>query len=179
MSIQDYANLGNIGDITGHMLLGGYVHIYHDSFIHNVKNNVLGRYDDHNIGKIVGKLASCVEVQYGSEANIGTYDNASVGTLTVSLKPTAMNTTGSLGNPAENKKGVLMYWSNFGKGDTVKVSAVGLGKPPSLYSVNDLVFTIVDSIQSGVSLVRSGGSRRVTLRNKKFSSKYTRLVKRV
>lgn len=175
MSIQDYANLGIIFSS-----IGDYVHIYHDSFIHNIKNNVLGRYDDHIIGKVIKQEGPCIHVQYGSEANVGIYDTTSLGIVKVSLKPTATNTTGALGAPSENKKGFIVEWSNFGKGDTVKVTVLALGKvSTSLYDVNDLVFTILESIHSGVSLVRSGGSRRVTLRNKNFSSKYTRLIKRV
>lgn len=178
MSVQDYTNLLSLANKN----VGDYVHIYHDSFIHNVKNNVLGRYDDHAIGKIVKIEGSCAHVQYGSEANIGIYDRASLGLVLVSLKPTATSTTGSLGAPSDrrpNKLGFILEWSNFGKGTTVKVSVLGLGAPPSLYDVNDLNFTITESIDSAVTLVRSGGSRRVTLRNKKFSSKYTRFLKRV
>lgn len=176
MSIQSYTNILSLGNKT----VGEYVHIYHDSFIHNVANNVLGRYDDHNVGKIIDIKDGCAYVQYGSEANIGIYDVQSLGLVSVSLKPTATNTTGSLGPPSETKKGFIMDWSNFGKGTTVKVSVLGLGAPPSVYNVTDLVFTISESMQSVVSLIRTGGSnRRVTLRKKKLPFFYTRLLRRV
>jgi hypothetical protein len=176
MSIQSFTNILTLGAKS----VGQFVHIYHDAFVHNVANNVLGRYDDHNVGKIIDIKDGCAYVQYGSEANIGIYDVQSLAALTVSLKSTSANKTGTLGVPTENRKGYILEWSNFGKGDTVKVREAGLLFPPSTYNVSDLIFTISDSMHSSVTLVRKGGSNhRVTLRKKKLPSFYTRLLKRV
>ena len=177
MSIQDYTNIQNLGA----KYVGQYVHIYHDSFIHNVSNNVLGRYDDHNVGKIVEVKDGCALVQYGAENNIGIYDVQSLGLVDVSLKSTATIKTGTLGNPSENKKGTILEWSNFGKGDKVKVSVVGLLNPPSIYDTVDLIFHIPSPTNPSVVFVQrqAGGNRRITLRKKKLPSYYTRLLKRV
>jgi hypothetical protein len=169
MSIRDYINLSYLAIKD----VGDYVHIYHDSFIHNVKNNVLGRYDDHSIGKIVKKEGPCAHVQFGSENNIGIYDMASLANVVITLKNTAVTKTGSLGNPIAKILGQIQEWSNFGKGDTVLVKGP---TTTSSYPVSDLEFRPMARFD--IPSTR-GGSRRVTLRKKKLPSSYTRLIKRV
>ena len=178
MSIDKFKNLLELHQRKN---VGDYVHIYHDNLPFGVKNNVLGKFDDHSVGKIIAIKDGCAEVQYGSETNIGTYDLGSLASVIAELKPTAINKTGTLGNPSEKQKGIILDWSNFGKGDKVKVSVVGLLKPPTVYDMTDLVFIISDSYKPSVSLIRSGGgsNRRVTLRKKKLPAKLTRLIKRV
>lgn len=173
MSLTDYDNLVKLSQKT--FQVGTRVHIYHDSFVTNVTNNVLGRYDDHRVGKVVKIDEPCVHVQYGSEANIGVYDTASLGFVTARLKPTATTTTGSLGIPSQNKKGFITDWSDYGKGNTVKIFEPTSVKE-STYFASDLEFVISETAMS--SLLRRGG-RRVTLRNKKMNSMYTRFLKRV
>ena len=172
MSIRDYINLSYLAIKE----VGDYVHIYHDSFIHNVKNNVLGRYDDHIIGKIVKIEGPCAHVQFGSENNIGIYDMASLANVSITLKATAVTKTGSLGNPITKILGQIQEWSNFGKGDTVLVKGP---TTTSSYPVSDLEFRPVARFDLPLVTSVRGGSRRVTLRNKKLPSSYTRLIKRV
>jgi hypothetical protein len=170
MSVVDYLNLIQLSSRG----VGHYVHIYHDSFVHNVKNNVLGRYDDHNVGKIVKIENGCAHVQFGAENNIGIYDFTALGLLKVSLKSTAVEKKGALGVPGLNQTGSIMEWSNFGKGDTVKVYNP-IKAAESVYNVPDLEFTITETVLSG--LQRRGGKR--TLRKKRLPAAYTRLLKRV
>lgn len=177
MSIDNFRNLFNLHSTKN---VGQYVHIYHDDFLVGVTNNVLGKFNDHNVGKIMAIKDGCAEVQYGSEANIGIYSLGSLAPVIAELKPTAINKTGSLGNPSEKKQGMIINWSNFGKGDKVNVAVIELGIPPTLYDVNDLSFLISDVSNSGITLVKGGSSnRRITLRKKKLPSKYTRMIKRV
>lgn len=173
MSLADYENVVKLSQKT--FTVGSRVHIYHDSFVSNVANNVLGRYDDHRVGKVLKVEEPCVHVQYGSESNVGIYDIASLGFVTARLKPTATTTTGSLGIPSQNKKGFITDWSDFGKGATVKIFEPTSVKE-STYFVSDLEFLISES-QTGGILARGG--RRTTLRKKKMPSLFTRILKRV
>ncbi len=170
MSVADYTNLSKLTSKG----VNQYVHIYHDSFVHNVKNNVLGRYDDHNVGKIVKIENGCAHVQFGAENNIGIYDLTALANVNVSLKSTAVEKKGALGVPGFNRIGSIMEWSNFGKGDKVKVFNLST-TAASVYNVSDLEFTITESVLSG--LQRRGGKR--TLRKKRLPAAYTRLLKRV
>ncbi len=172
MSVVDYTNLIKLASKG----VAQYVHIYHDSFVHNVKNNVLGRYDDHNVGKIMKIENGCAHVQFGAENNIGIYDANSLGLIEVSLKPTATNKSGALKIPRFNYRGYIMEWSNFGKGDTIKIFNKTT-TAASLYNVSDLEFHIVDSTIPEV--LRRGGQRTQTLRKKRLPAAYTRLLKRV
>lgn len=174
MSLNDYSNLIKLSQMK--LPVGTFVHIYHDSFIHTVKNNVLGRYDDHHVGKVVQVDEPCVQVQYGSETNIGTYDIGTLGIVTVGLKPTAITKTGSLGDPSQGNSGFIREWSNFGKGDALKIYNPATATE-TMYPVSDLEFRIGESVLGGL-LSRRGG-RRVTLRQKKRSSLLTRFLKRV
>lgn len=174
MSVSDYTNLIKLSSKG----VGQYVHIYHDSFVHNVKNNVLGRYHDHNVGKIIKFENRCVHVEFGAQNNIGIYDESSLGIVSVSLKPTATNKTGCLGVSEMNQTGSILEWSNFGKGDTVKIfNSLARTNPETLYNVSDLQFTLTESVLSG--LLRRGGQRTQTLRKKRLPAAYTRLLKRV
>lgn len=172
MSLTDYSNLVRLSQKT--FTVGSRVHIYHDSFIHNVSNNVLGTYDDHRVGKVVKIEEPCVHVQYGSETNIGIYDIASLAFVTVRLKPTATTTTGSLGLPTQNRVGFITDWSDFGTGKSVKIyNPVSVKE--TAYDVSELEFLVRES---NLGFLSRGG-RRVTLRNKKGSSLFTRFLKRV
>jgi hypothetical protein len=172
MSVADYSNLLKLSTKS----IGHFVHIYHDSFVHNVQNNVLGSYDDHNVGKVVKVEAECVHVQFGAENNIGIYDTNSLGLVEASLKPTAINKSGALGVPGLNYRGYIMEWSNFGKGDTVKIFNKTT-TAASVYNKSDLEFHIVDSHVQGA--LKRGGQRTQTFRKKRLPAGYTRSLKRV
>jgi hypothetical protein len=170
MSVRDYEHLTKLATKG----VNQYVHIYHDSFVHNVKNNVLGRYDDHNVGKIIKIEDGCAHVEFGAQNNIGIYDVTALGNVKVSLKATATNKTGCLGAPGSNYDGSIMEWSNFGKGDSIKVFNLTT-TAASVYTVSDLDFTIVESLIDK----KHGGRRTQTLRKKRLPAAYTRLLKRV
>lgn len=174
MSLNEYSNLLKVSQLM--FSVGSHVHIYHDTFINQVSNNVLGKYDDHHVGKVVKIEDPCVHVQYGSETNIGIYDRGSLGLVSARIKPTAITKTGSLGDPSQQKSGFITEWSNFGKGDTVKVYDPKTLKETT-YPVTDLEFIISESALS--SLLGARGGRRVTLRNRKLPSIFTRILKRV
>lgn len=171
MSIKNYEHLLFQADYKN----AHFVHIYDDAFVHNVANNVLGRYDDHRIGKIVKVENGCVHVQYASDDNIGIYDMQALGIVSVKLKDYDDDRSkGSLGDPEDNEVGIISY---FTEEDKVMVRALGKNKPPSIYKTSELLFT-VDVLHSPLLKIL-GGYRRTTLRNNKFPSLYTRFVKRV
>ena len=193
MSVTDksYSYLLNPSTIVPNQ----YVALLDDKVAVGVTNNVLGKASDHAIGKVIKIENGCAHVQYGSEQNIGIYDVLSLGSVFATLKNGAINQTGCLGastaNASKRIVGSVVDWSNFGKGDQVKISikkprSTGTTKPDTSYSVTDLIFHIASNTTTQAGIMQDkmsgGGSsqqKRYTVRRKKFTNLFTRFIKRV
>jgi hypothetical protein len=185
MSARDpnFAYLMYVG-MRANFAVGDYVALLDDTLNTTPDaTNVLGKFADHNVGEIMSIVSTeCVEVRFGSDRNIGIYDVKSLGFVSVTLAPSAPS-TGVLKTPSEQKVGYIKAWSNYGKGDTVLVTAGAL--PSTSYKVCDLMFHItVHRPPANYTLSKEkmkGGSyiKRKTVKRTQTKAFFTRFLKRV
>jgi hypothetical protein len=146
------------------------------------KKEVLGKVSDLRVGEVTEVLNDqCVNVRFGSQTSIGTYDQKCLGYVSVTLKEGGFE-GGMLGAPAEQKVGYIKSWSNWGLGDAVLIKLKETA-PANNYKVSDLKFhitTVPPLYGSRVDASQmKGGAKRKTIRRPRTKSFFTRFFRRV